>query len=163
MTRRRTHARRPTRRTLFHSGLASVFGLPGLLAAVGAEAEGDKMVLMPYDKVEPEPYPFGWIRWLMNGQIDPKAEMTLGLVHFEPNRSNVLHIHPNSAEFLHVLSGSVENLMDGRWVTLKPGDTLRIPKGVPHQARTKDQPFRALIVYDTPNRVMVPVAGNTPP
>jgi len=45
---------------------------------------------------------------------------------------------------------------------LKPGDTLRIPKGVPHQARTRDQAFRALIVYDTPTRVMVPVTAKKP-
>ncbi len=98
----------------------------------------------------------------MNGQIDPQAEMTMGIVHFEPNQSNVLHIHPNSAEFLHMLSGTAEHLIDGKWVTLKAGDTLRIPKGVPHQARTKDQGYEALIVYDTPTRVMVPVKEAKP-
>ena len=56
-----------------------------------------------------------------------------------------------------MLSGTAEHLIDGKWVTLKAGDTLRIPKGVPHQARTKDQGYEALIVYDTPTRVMVPV------
>jgi len=37
----------------------------------------------------------------MNGQIDPKAEMTMGLVHFEPNQANPLHVHPNSADSDH--------------------------------------------------------------
>jgi quercetin dioxygenase-like cupin family protein len=118
--------------------------------------------LQRYDEVAPEKYAWGWIRWLINGQLDPKAEMTLGLVHFEPNQSNTRHIHPNSAEFLHVLSGFSEHLMGDRWVALKPGDSLRIPKNVPHQARTRDEPFRALIVYDTPTRIMVPVPAGAP-
>ncbi len=129
-----------------------------------ATAEEIKPTLQEYEKVEPQKYPWGWIRWLMNGQIDPKAEMTMGLVHMEPNQINTLHIHPNSAEYLHILSGTSEHLSGDRWITLKPGDTLRIPKGVPHQARTKDQAFEALIVYDTPTRQMVPVVdGKIPP
>ena len=86
----------------------------------------------------------------------------MGLVHFEPNQINTLHIHPNSAEYLHMLSGSAEHLVDGRWVTLKAGDTLRIPRGVPHQARSRDQAYLALIVYDTPTRIMVPVTESRP-
>jgi quercetin dioxygenase-like cupin family protein len=58
---------------------------------------------------------------------------------------------------LHMLSGTCEHRVGDRWVTLKEGDTLRVPKGVPHQARTKEQPFRAMVVYDTGKRQMVPV------
>jgi quercetin dioxygenase-like cupin family protein len=83
-------------------------------------------------------------------------------VHFDPHRINVLHVHPNSAEYLHVISGASEHLMGDHWVALKPGDTLRIPKGVPHQARTQGESFRALIVYDTPRRIMVPVTEGKP-
>lgn len=146
-----------TRRSLFHTGLAAAaaLALPGL-AGAGAEA-GDEGFVQPFDKVEPEKYPWGWIRWLLNGQIDPKAQITLGLVHMEPNQVNTRHVHPNSAEVLHVISGSLEHLVGDRWVVLKAGDTLRIPKGVPHQGRTKGEGFRALLVYDTPRRIMVPV------
>lgn len=147
--------RRPTRRTVIQTGLASALAA---LAVPEALAEKDDVArVSPFDTIEPEKYPWGSIRWLMNAKIDPRAEMTMGLVHFEPHQTNILHIHPNSAEFLHVISGASEHLIDGRWVALKPGDTLRIPRNVPHQARTQDQPFDALIVYDTPNRVMVPV------
>jgi quercetin dioxygenase-like cupin family protein len=162
MTERRNAGRRSTRRSLLRKGLATaaaVLAIPELRAGAG-EGKGS---LQPYDKVEPQKYPWGWIRWLMNGQIDPEAEMTMGLVHIEPNQKNTLHIHPNSAEFLHVLSGTSEHRVGSdRWVTLRPGDTLRIPKNVPHQARTLDQPFEALIVYDTPTRIMVPVPEEKP-
>jgi quercetin dioxygenase-like cupin family protein len=158
MRKRRHAGRRPTRRSLFRQGIATAaaaLAFPGLLAA----ADETAVQLRRADAVEPEKYPWGSIRWLMSGKIDPRAEMTMGIVSFEPNQTNVLHVHPNSAEFLHMLSGTGEHLVDGRWVTLKPGDTLRIPRNVPHQARSHDEPFTALIVYDTPARVMVPVPG----
>jgi quercetin dioxygenase-like cupin family protein len=136
--------------------------------AVAAEAEAAetdapaKLSLTSLDKVEAQNFPWGSIRWLMNAQIDPQAEMTLGIVHVKPHQSNPLHIHPNSAEYLHMLSGECEHLVGQRWVALKAGDTLRIPKGVVHGARTKDQPFRCIVVYNTGKRQMVPVAGTKP-
>jgi quercetin dioxygenase-like cupin family protein len=150
--------------TRFRIGLAVLALSLACSLPATAIAEDAEPTLQEYSKVEPQQYPWGWIRWLMNGQIDPKAEMTMGLVHMEPNQKNTLHIHPNSAEYLHILSGTSEHLSGNRWITLKPGDTLRIPKGMPHQARTKDQAFEALIVYDTPTRQMVPVVdGKVPP
>jgi len=119
--------------------------------------------LQEFDKAKLQEFPWGWIRWLMNAQIDPKAEMTLGIVQVQPGHSTPLHFHPNSAEYLHVLSGSCEHRVGSRWVTLKTGDTLRIPRGVVHTARTKDEPFRGLIVYDTGERQMVPVTAAKPP
>jgi quercetin dioxygenase-like cupin family protein len=150
------------RRSLFQTGFAATaaaFAFPGLLEG----AEDDQAHVFAFDKIEPETYPWGWIRWIVNGQIDPHAEMTMGLVELGPNQSNPLHIHPNSAEYLHVLAGSCEHLVGDRWVALKAGDSVRIPKNVPHQARTKGEACRSLILYDTPKRVMIPVAdGKTP-
>lgn len=157
MARRPSRSSASTRRFLLQSGLAAAAAaLAG--SAPGAAAEGDDAGgVFRYDAIEPEKYPWGWIRWLLNAKIDPKAEMTLGLVHMEPGQTNTRHVHPNSAEILHVISGSLEHLVGDRWVPLKTGDTLRIPKGVAHQGRTRGEGFLALIAYDTPNRVMVPV------
>jgi len=71
--------------------------------------------------------------------------------------SNPLHVHPNSAEYLHVLEGSCEHRIGDRRVTVKAGDTLRIAQSVKHQARTKDECCRAVIVYNTGKRRMAPV------
>jgi quercetin dioxygenase-like cupin family protein len=146
-----------SRRAWLETGLAAL-AFPGLLA----DDRADKAQLRRLADIEPERYSWGSIRWLMSGMIDPNAEMTMGLVRIEPHQSNQQHIHPDSAEFLHVLSGSCEHLADGRWVTLKPGDTQRIPKRTEHQARTQDDPFQALTVYDTPKRIMVPVPETKP-
>lgn len=93
----------------------------------------------------------------MNGKLDPDAEMTLGMVYIKPNQTNPAHLHPNSAEYLHVLEGSCEHMVGKEWVTLKKGDTLRIPKDVPHKARTGKQSCLAMIVYNTGDRQFVEV------
>lgn len=164
MSHRRTVRPGLNRRDLFFSVAASTAA-----AAIAAEAEGAApeeaaaVSLQAFEKAKIQEFPWGWIRWLMNDEIDPKAEMTLGVVFVKPEQSNPLHIHPNSAEYLHMLSGACEHRVGSRWVSLKTGDTLRVPRGVVHMARTKDQPFRALIVYDTGKRQMVPVTEGAPP
>jgi quercetin dioxygenase-like cupin family protein len=119
--------------------------------------ESPKVSLQAYEDVKPLEFSWGWIRWLMNAEADPDAEMTLGLVHIKPNQSNPTHLHPNSSEYLHVLSGSCEHRIGDRWVTLKTGDTLRIPRGEVHAARTKDEACRVMVLYDTGKRQMVTV------
>ncbi len=122
---------------------AAPLGLPGALTAFG--------------EVETLEFDWGWIRWLMNGKLDPNAEMTLGMVYIKPNQTNPAHLHPNCSEYLHVLKGSCEHMVGKKWVTLKKGDTLRIPKDVPHKARTGKQACTAMIVYNTGDRQFVEV------
>lgn len=153
------------RRIFWCAAAAAVVSVTGDLGARAADADGaakaekgvhEAMVisLQKYDQVEVQEYPWGWIRWLMNDQLDPAAEMTFGLVYIKPHQTNPLHVHSNSAEYLHVIEGSCEHRVGDRWVTVKVGDTLRIPAGVKHNARTKDEPCRAVIVYDTGKRRM---------
>lgn len=114
-------------------------------------------VVQSFAKAEEVKYPWGWIRWLMSSKIDPEAEMTFGIVYVKPHQENPGHLHPNCAEVLHVLEGSCEHLVGDKWVALKAGDTIRIPVGVAHRARTLDQPMRAVIVYNTGDRQFQPV------
>jgi quercetin dioxygenase-like cupin family protein len=144
----------PTRRNILSAAVAVAL----LCDASPTEAAQTLTLdLSDYDRIPPVKYPWGWLRWLMNDQIDPKAELTLGIAYIEPHQSNQLHLHPNSAEVLHVLCGSCEHRRGDQWIKLKAGDTLRIPKNTAHMARTADQPLLAILTYDTPKRVMVPV------
>jgi quercetin dioxygenase-like cupin family protein len=126
---------------------------PGPVAA----ADSAPPVVQSFAKAEEAKYPWGWIRWLMSAKIDPGAEMTFGIVYVKPHQENPAHVHPNCAEVLHVLEGSCEHLVGDKWVALKAGDTIRIPVGVPHRARTLDQPMRAIVVYNTGDRQFQPV------
>jgi quercetin dioxygenase-like cupin family protein len=42
------------------------------------------------------------------------------------------HVHHGQDEFLHVLTGRYEVWLDGKDLVAKPGDLVRLPKGVPH-------------------------------
>jgi len=151
---------RPPLRPIALAALAVLF-LSAHAASAGEEQEKPqkepKMSLTSFDDVKPLEFSWGWIRWLMSSEIDPDAEMTFGLVYIKPNQSNPLHLHPNSAEYLHVLSGSCEHRLNDQWVTLKAGDTLRIPSGAVHLARTRDEACRVMVVFNTGKRQMVVV------
>jgi quercetin dioxygenase-like cupin family protein len=156
---RTTPGRRVTRRAMLRTGMASAAAAALASNVLSAEPGKDaSFTLLTYDKIKPEKFPWGTIRWLMSKQLDPDAEMTMGLVEIGPKQSNPLHIHPNCTEYLHVLSGSCEHRSGSRWIPLKAGDTMRIPKGVAHMVRTKDEACRTIVVFDTGTRQMVPVA-----
>jgi quercetin dioxygenase-like cupin family protein len=137
-----------------------VLGVTAMVSKKQPEAkEGtnkpSEMTVTSFDQVEPQQFSWGWIRWLLNSEADPEAEMTLGMVYIKPGQENPRHLHPQSAEYLHVLEGSCDHLVGDQWATLKAGDTVRIPKNVPHRARTTNQACRVIVVYNTGKRQMV--------
>jgi quercetin dioxygenase-like cupin family protein len=83
------------------------------------------------------------------------------MVYIKPNQENPAHLHPGSNEVLHVLEGSCEHLVGEEWVTLKKGDTLQIPRKIPHRARTRADSCLAVITYNTGKRQFVPVGEDT--
>jgi quercetin dioxygenase-like cupin family protein len=122
-----------------------------------AQPAANDMTLTKLDDVELQEFPWGWIRWTMNAQLDGNATMTFGVVYIKPHQTNPLHVHPTADEILHVVEGSCEHRKGDQWVKMGPGDTIRIPRGVPHNARTGDEHCRVVVVYDTGRRTMVPV------
>jgi len=110
------------------------------------------------DKVVAETSPWGSLRWLMNAKLDANSPLTVGIAEINAGQSNPLHLHGNSDEVIYVLSGSCEQRVGDETVILKAGDTLRIPAGVPHQAKALgNEPLKSLVVYNTGNRQFTPV------
>ncbi len=124
------------------------------------QPDDQAMTLKRFGDVQVQEYPWGWIRWTMNDQIDKNSKMTFGVVYIKPHQTNALHLHPQEDEILHVVEGSCEHRMGDRWVKMEAGDTIRIPHGIAHNARTGDQPCRVVVVYDTGKRQMVPVESD---
>ncbi len=156
---------RPQRACMILAVLALVasLGFVTVGAAWNEPAESDNAAKIPakglaalvqsFDNVEKLEYDWGWIRWLMSSKLDPKAEMTFGIVHLKAGRINPFHIHANCEEQLYVLSGSCEHWIGDKTIMLKKGDVIRIPAGVPHKARTFDkEPMEAIIVYSSGDR-----------
>jgi quercetin dioxygenase-like cupin family protein len=120
------------------------------------DAKAMARMLQSFDKVEVQKYSWGWIRWLMNSKLDPKSEMTFGVVQVNAGERNPLHQHPNCEELIYVLSGSCEHRLGDQTVTLKAGDVLRVPTGIPHAAKILgEEPMRAVIVYSSGDRQFV--------
>lgn len=142
-------------------GTASLMLAIGLFVTLGMTTQGDEtpsriqpvaadqMTLKKLADVEVQEYPWGWIRWTMNSEIDANSKMTFGVVYIKPNQTNALHLHPKADEILHVIAGSCEHRMGDKWVKMNTGDTIRIPHGIHHNARTKDESCRVVVVYDT--------------
>jgi mannose-6-phosphate isomerase-like protein (cupin superfamily) len=55
------------------------------------------------------------------------------------------HIHPTQDEHIYVLEGEYTVYLDGEWTTAGPGETVRMPKGLPHAYYIRgDQPGKSL-------------------
>jgi len=115
------------------------------------------------DKVKADQQAWGSLRWLMNAEVDPNAKTTFGIVKIKAHQQNPFHTHPNCEEILYVLSGSCEHRLGDRVDVLKAGDLIRIPAGVPHGARTLDEPMESIVVYSTGRREFVVVEEEEQP
>lgn len=78
------------------------------------------------------------VRWI-DGELEVLLTAsdtggTLGMWRFRSDAGAAapLHVHQHEDEQFHVLSGRVAYLIDQKRIELGPGDTLAIPRGVPH-------------------------------
>jgi mannose-6-phosphate isomerase-like protein (cupin superfamily) len=134
-----------------------------LLAAVSLAGCG-KSPTEQFGSAKKIEYSWGWIRWVMNSEVDPAATQTLGVVEIRAGQRNPLHMHPNCEEVMYVTAGSCENIMGGKKTVMHAGDVVRIPAGVPHQAiNTGGEPLRSVVIYNTGTREMVPLNSRTTP
>ena len=89
------------------------------------------------DQMEKQEFPWGSITWLVSGEIGNSQTMTFGRVVIRKGQANAEHGHPNCDEILHLLEGELEHTAGPDTVfNLKPGDTITLPAGTPHSARS---------------------------
>ena len=111
-----------------------------------------------------EKSPWGTLQWVCNAKLSPGAAQTVGLAQVYPGKTNVLHYHPNCEEILHVISGGGVQSVDGRFIELKAGMTIRIPAGSKHNlANSGTEPLITLISFSSGERqtVFLPDQGQT--
>ena len=96
------------------------------------------------------------IKWLFSGKTAPDAAQTLGYVVIEPGQKNPLHAHPNCEEVLYLISGELDHSLEDAIYRLRPGDSIRVPAGVKHDAKSVGtEPAAMVVCYSVPNREMV--------
>jgi mannose-6-phosphate isomerase-like protein (cupin superfamily) len=109
-----------------------------------------------FDTIQETKYPWGWIRWMMNGKMEPGAAQTFGIVEINGKGRNTLHKHPNCEELLYVLSGTATHIIGDQKVSIKKGDLIRVPPNTPHMAIvTSAEPLRAVISYSSGDRQVI--------
>ena len=93
---------------------------------------------------------WGSLTWLASRAIGNTRELTVGRVTITRCESNPRHTHPGSEEILYLLSGRLEHTLSDQTFTLEPGDTLAIPPGVFHNARSVgDVDADMIVAYST--------------
>jgi mannose-6-phosphate isomerase-like protein (cupin superfamily) len=96
---------------------------------------------------------FGSMRWLLNGDAVPETAMTVGEVVINRGAKNALHVHGNAEEVLYLMAGALEHRVGDDTYHLEPGDCIRVPAGVPHDARSVGaEPARMVVCYNHPHR-----------
>ena len=96
---------------------------------------------------------WGSLLWLANQQLDNADGLTLGRVIIKRGQSNPRHCHPNCEEVLYLLSGQLQHTLGDETFDLSAGDTLSIPAGAWHNARSVgEQDADMIVVYDSAQR-----------
>jgi quercetin dioxygenase-like cupin family protein len=62
------------------------------------------------------------------------------------------HIHPTQDEFVYVLSGRYDLWLDGKDFVAKPGDLVRMPRGIAHGIFNKSGETATSLFWVTPAR-----------
>jgi len=97
---------------------------------------------------------WGRLVWTASGPVGNSKTMSVGRATIRAGMENPRHRHPNCDEILHVIAGRLEHIQDDTRCILEPGDTVSIPKGVWHQARSLgSEDAQVVICFDSPNRL----------
>ncbi len=62
------------------------------------------------------------------------------------------HIHPTQDEFIYLLDGQFELMLDGKDMTAKSGDLIRMPMGIPHGIFNKSGKTVTCLFWVSPTR-----------
>lgn len=103
-----------------------------------------------------ETFEWGEISWRFDGTRTPGAAMSFGRMAIAPGAKNPLHTHPNCEEILYLVSGRILYSYDGKTVHLGPGDAIRLPAGIRHDARNIGGETAVMVVcFSSPDRRLV--------
>jgi mannose-6-phosphate isomerase-like protein (cupin superfamily) len=101
-------------------------------------------------------------RILAHGDVTGDQFGLVEMLDAPPGEMPPLHVHHTHDEGFYVLSGEVSLYMPGKQVTLRAGDFLLAPRGVPHTYRVSDGGPASWLCTSNPSgfeRFVAAVAG----
>ncbi|MBE7462132.1 MAG: cupin domain-containing protein [Planctomycetes bacterium] len=109
--------------------------------------------VIPKSDARSEPYGWGTLTFLADGKSGTSPEVSMARVTIQAGKRNILHRHPNCDELLYLLKGKLKHLVGDKWVTLEAGDTIRIARGLVHQAEVVSaEDADMIVVYSAGDR-----------
>jgi quercetin dioxygenase-like cupin family protein len=86
----------------------------------------------------------GWISHPPNTQA---KYLTVIEVKLDPGGGHNFHKHPDQEEVISVVAGEIEQWLETKKTTLKPGDSIFIPPDVVHASfNVSSQPAKLMVV-----------------
>jgi mannose-6-phosphate isomerase-like protein (cupin superfamily) len=102
---------------------------------------------------------FGSMRWVAD-EMSAGTGITVGRVVIEPGKANQRHAHPDCEEVLYLMAGRLEHSFGKEIVAMGAGDTIVIPPGTNHNARSVgDVAADMIVAYSSGRRGYVPENG----
>ena len=102
------------------------------------------------------PYGWGSLCFLADAFGGTSPHVSMAKVVIAAGKRNMLHVHPNCDELLYLLTGRVRHRVGEKWIDMAPSDTIRIARGIIHQAEvTSTQDAEMIVVYSAGDRQTV--------
>ncbi|HWK28038.1 MAG TPA: cupin domain-containing protein [Solirubrobacter sp.] len=96
--------------------------------------------------VKVDKLPWGRLIWTLTREQGNAGEMTLGRCLIDEGHENGRHLHPNCEEVLSVRTGTIVHTVGDEEITMRDGDTIRVPPGVVHNARNVGKGVADLLI-----------------
>ena len=113
------------------------------------------MTTKPTKPTDGEILDFDWGRivWLVSRSLGNSTTLTFGRVTIKAGLANPRHRHPNCDEILHLVAGRLEHTLGDETFTMEPGDSISIPTGIMHNARSVgDEDAEMIIAFSSADR-----------
>jgi quercetin dioxygenase-like cupin family protein len=98
-------------------------------------------------QVERDQLDWGEIGWLSRPATTKAKDITVMEVSLNPGKGHNFHKHPQQEEVIYVMTGEIEQWLETKKQTLKPGDSIFIGADVVHASfNTGRQPAKLMVV-----------------
>jgi len=97
--------------------------------------------------VKDKPFDFHGAKFtikVLSSETDYKYTV-LDIFH-PPKLGPALHTHPKGSETFYIVDGNYRFIVDGKLIESKPGDTVHVPKDIPHRFEVGAEGGHAIVI-----------------
>jgi quercetin dioxygenase-like cupin family protein len=111
----------------------AIMSMPSDARSTDADAPSEEDVMViETAALEPVDYEWGAIKWICDLKVTPKSLQRFGYAYVAPGKTNPEHWHKTCEEIIYMLAGELNVIAQGKTITVRPGQTALIPRGVRH-------------------------------